>query len=939
MQLFLGTGLAADPRGRGRPLPPPVTPPRAVRPPSLVGTGRIGEPLAVDPGAWTGALRFGFAWLKDGAPIAGAEGEAYAPVAADDRAALACRVTAAGAGGAVAAITPAITIAFPAPVAVGPIPDLLYTQFPGSHVVDISPFFTGSALRFSVTGSGVAVDPATGVVTLDVAALAAGGVVTVAAANSGGRVELDLALRLATPPVAVAPPTLAGSGRIGEALVADPGVWAGQPAPALALQWLAGGVAVAGAVEASFTPGAGEDGKAISCRVTATNAAGVVAVETAAVTARAAAPAVVGALADLALALGAGAHVLDAAAAFAGTGLVFAVEGAGASIDAATGRLSIPTGTALAAAPVTVTATNSGGAAQAGFRVTVLAAPVALAAPAPVAFATAAGTRAVEAAAFFAGDALVFALDAAPAGVAIDAATGTVRVPTAAALAGEVAVRATNAVGAATQRIAVSVLAAPVALAAPAPVAFATAAGTRVVEAAAFFAGDALVFALDAAPAGVAIDAATGTVRVPTAAALSGEVAVRATNAVGAATQRVAVSVLAAPVALAAPAPVAFDIAPGTGRIEAAAFFAGDALGFALDAAPSGVAIDAGAGAVSVPTAAALSGEVVVRAANVVGAATQRVAVEVRSVVGRPTPVGTPGAAVFLQGTGVQTVSAQAFFAGEGLVYALAAAPAGVTINPGSGLVSVPTEAAFAAAPVTVRASNAAGSATQTATVTVRATRTVFDGAAALGDVKFLFPSTAPAWSFNAGGFARLTSGADRAHGDWGLALGDGRYRALARWSAGVAAPEQSRPFGLIGRMVRTGANFQGVRVDAVLQAGGARVVQLRDYTGKTTVSTTLRQAQVAWTWDAWWWLEAEFEGATVRARLYPEGAEAPAWQVTATTTALAPGAFGPTTHVTVDGQIPVADIRRLEYLPLAGAAPAAAAAGDWTLDQITVKP
>ncbi|MBP7003000.1 hypothetical protein [Amaricoccus sp.] len=764
MQLFLGTGLAS---ARHMPGGPPDGTPRATRPPALVGAGRVGERLGVDPGVWSGARGLGFAWLRNGVPVAGAVRPAYEPAAADDRAAIACRVTAAGPGGVTALVTPPITIAFPAPTVVGPVPDLIYTQLPGSNVVDISPFFTGSSLQFSVTGAGVVIDPATGVVTLDVAALAAGGVVTVAAANSGGRVEFDLALRLAAAPAVVASPTLSGSGAVGATLGVDPGVWSGQPAPAFAFEWLADGVVLPGETGPGFVPGPAEDGKSIACRVTATNVAGAAAAETAAIPVRRDAPAAVGALADLALARGAGVHVLDAAAAFSGGGLVFAVEGAGAGIDAATGRLSIPTDAALAAAPVVVTATNSGGAAQASFAVTVLAAPSALAAPAPVALAVAAGTGAVEAAAFFAGDALVYALDAAPAGVTIDAATGRI----------------------------------------------------------------------------------------------------------------------------------------------------------------------------AVPTAAALAGEVVVRASNAVGAATQRVSVEVRDAAGRPTAVGTPAAAVFLQGTGVQTVSAQAYFAGEGLAYALDAAPAGVTINPGSGLVSVPTEAAFAAAPVKVRASNAAGAATQTATVTVRATRTVFDAAAALADVKFLFPTAAPAWKFNAGGFARLTSGAnDRAHGDWGLALGDGRYRALARWNAGVAAPAQSRPFGLIGRMSKTGANFLGVRVDAVLQTNGTQVLQIRDYIGKTTNSTTVRQTAVAWAWDAWSWFEVEFEGATVRARVYPEAAAAPAWQITATTTTLAPGAFGPTTHVAVNGQTPVVDIRRLEFLPLAPAAPVAAAEGDWALGQITVK-
>jgi hypothetical protein len=761
VQIFLGAGLAAGARLRPAPRGPV-----ALRPPALTGAGRIGGALGVDPGEWRGAAGFAFAWLRDGAPIPGALGAAYAPTAADDRAAVACRVTATGPLGAAAAETPAVTITFPPPSAVGPIPDLLYTQSSGSHDVDISPFFLGNSLRFSVTGDGVAVDSATGIVTLDLAALAAGGAVVVTAANSGGQVELDLRLRVATPPVLLAPPALSGTGVVGAALSVDPGLWAGQPAPALALQWLADGAPLAGATGAEFVPGAAEDGAAVACRVSATNPAGAAAAETAAVTVAHVPPAATGALPDLVLARGAAAAAVPAAGAFAGAALVFAIEGAGAAIDAATGVATIPTDATRVAAPVTISATNSGGAAQVSFTVTVLAAPA----------------------------------------------------------------------------------------------------------------------------------------------------------------------------ALAPPAPAIFDLAPGTASIEAAAFFAGDALGFALEAAPAGVTIDAIAGVVRVPTDAALAGEIAVAATNAVGAAVQRLAVTVRPAIAAPVALGAPAPVVFLQGTGTQSVSAQAFFAGADLAYALEAAPAGVTIDAGSGLLAVPTEAALAGE-VAVRATNAGGAATQRFALRVEATRTVFDAAAALGDVRFLFESVAPGWTRDAAGFARLTPGAgDRAHGDWALARGDGRYRALARWTAGGAAPTQARPFGLIGRMTKTGVDFRGVRVDVVLQTGGARVLQVRDYAGSGTSSTSRTTAAVAWDWNAWFWLEAEFNGARVRARLYPEAGPVPNWQVSVSTTQLAPGAFGPTSHEAAAGQTPVVHLRRLEFQPLAAAAPAAPLAGDWTLDQTMVQ-
>ena len=143
-----------------------------------------------------------------------------------------------------------------------------------------------------------------------------------------------------------------------------------------------------------------------------------------------------------------------AAAAFAGDALRFAVAGGGAAIDPATGALTLPTDARRAGETVTVTATNSGGAATVGFAVTVLAAPAASGAPDAAVFAVGSAAT-VDAGAVFTGDALVFALDAGPEGVTIDPATGLVTIPTGAALEGAVTVRATNAVGSATATFAV----------------------------------------------------------------------------------------------------------------------------------------------------------------------------------------------------------------------------------------------------------------------------------------------------------------------------------------------------------------------------------------------------------------------------------------------------------------------------------------------------
>ena len=128
---------------------------------------------------------------------------------------------------------------------------------------------------------------------------------------------------------------------------------------------------IAGATGASYTPVAADDRTALTCRVTASNVAGSAVATTAALSVTRVAPVASGTLADVALIQGAAAGSVAAAAAFTGAGLSYAVSGAGATIDPATGVVRLPTG-ALVSAMVTVTASNSGGSAAAGFRLSVV---------------------------------------------------------------------------------------------------------------------------------------------------------------------------------------------------------------------------------------------------------------------------------------------------------------------------------------------------------------------------------------------------------------------------------------------------------------------------------------------------------------------------------------------------------------------------------------
>lgn len=717
--------------------------------------------------------------------------------------------------------------------------------------MDAAPEFT---LTLSVTGPGVGIDPATGAITIAADRLLAG---------IAGSFRLTAAALPLAAPRLVAAPALAGPAVIGQAVTVDPGVWEG--AAVLALEWRRDGAAIAGATGLDYTPVAADDGARLDVRVTATNVVGSTAAGTEALAVAHAAPRVAGTLADLDLELDTGTATVAAAAAFAGEGLAFAVAGAGASVDARTGVVAVPTGVLRDGAAVTVTASNSGGSAQAGFAVRVRGvAPALLAQP------KLAGTGKVGAAA------------------TVDAGSWSGK---------------------------------------PAP-----------------------TLARQWRRDGADIAGATGPSYTAVAAddgrALTCRVT--ATNAAGTASATTAALAITrvAPTATAPLADVSLVQGASAGSVAAASAFAGEGLGYAVTG--GGATIDAATGRVTLPTAVLRAAETVtVTATNSGGSASASFRVTV-AVAGVPAPaaVGRIADVSFPLDGGTWSVSTQSHFAGSGLTYALAAAPAGVTIHAGSGLIEVRTAAALAAATVTVRASNAGGSATQSFALTVEAApatgaTSVFNAAAALADLGFVAEGAAPAWALKGGTQARLTPAATgRTHADWKRAGGDGLYRALVRWNATNTGARGSSPFVFGARIARTGANFAGLYVEATRISGTERQLRLQQYTGAGTATTLLATAVNDWVWYSWYWFEMELRGAAVKARLYARDTAAPAWQLEATTTHTAAGLFGPSAFPT-EGIAPFLDVQRLEFVSggtttVAPTPPAAAADGDWDLNEIT---
>ena len=512
---------------------------------AAAGKGVIGTPVTLDPGTWDGvpAPELAIAWLLAGAVVEGATGPSYTPVAADEGKALSARVTAANAAGAASAETAAVAIVHAMPTAAAPLADVGVDAGAAPVAVAAAAAFAGAALTFAVNGKGATIDSASGVVTIATDQLLDGERITVTATNSGGSASVSFVATVrATLPVCATRPALAGGrdgkGVIGTAVTVDPGTWKGTPAPELAIAWLLDGAVVAGAADAGYTPVAADDGKALSVRVTATNAAGQATAETTALAIVHAAPTVVGTLADVGLFAGDAAAVVEAAVAFAGNALDFAVAGGGATIDAK-GRVSVPA-TAVGSARVTVTATNSGGSVAVSFTATVavkIVLPLLVLAPVLAGTGRIGEPVTVSAGSWSGVPAPATSVQWLRGGTAIAGATGASYTPIAAddGTALSARVKATNIGGSAeivTAALSVTYVP-PVAKGGLFDEVFDIGSGVQTVATRPDFTGENLSFAVSGA--GATIDAKTGIVSIPTDGAVQAAVTVTATNSGGSA--------------------------------------------------------------------------------------------------------------------------------------------------------------------------------------------------------------------------------------------------------------------------------------------------------------------------------------------------------------------------------------------------------------------
>ncbi len=539
-----------------------------------------------------------------------------------------------------------------------------------------------------------------------------------------------------------------------------------------------------------------------------------------------------------------------------------------------------------------------------------------------VIFDRATGDHFVNASAAFTGDGITYELANALEGVSINAATGLVTLSTRAPFTGTVTVRARNAAGSVTQGFSATVrdnLSAPVAAGTFAAVQLTVGDPARTVNAALAFTGMVSDYSLVGAPANVSIDAATGVITISTASALTlTSISVKASNPAGSATQTLQVTIqapVAAPVAAGTLAAVQLTVGDPARTVNAAQAFTGMVSDYSLVGAPANVSIDAATGVITISTASALAlTSISVKASNLTGSATQTLQVTIEAPVAAPVAVGAISTIYADLGAADRLVNTALYFTGLVSQFSLRDAPANVTISPTTGIVTVSPTAVMPQTPITVVASNAGGSATQTFPLVITYfAATTFNSEESLAAVSFITP-TAPSWTFNPEGYGRLVLATkSRAHGNWTGARGDGIYRTLVRWSGASLSASVDRRFTFGARVRLEGLAWYGVRVETFATSAGDRRLHIREYSGDANSFVSLATVSVGWDYDTWYWLDVEVAGSSIRARLYPELSGAPDWQAVATTTQLAPGAFGPGGFPALQ-QSPIIDVRRIEY-------------------------
>jgi len=241
--------------------------------PVVTGTAEFGQTLKATVDPWSPTANLSWQWLRDGSPIAGATGTNYQLGTTDIGKAISVGLTGSLAGYTDTTVVSEQTAAVVKATLTGPTAititgDLAVGQTLNVAAATWTP--TPDAFSYRWLRDGVAISGATSssytlaaddlakVVTVEVTAVKAGYTSQTLVSADGDPVAASAFV--------ADTPTISGNAVVDSTLTAHAGTWTPTPT-SLTYVWLAGGVAIDGATDATFVVSAAEAGKAITVEV------------------------------------------------------------------------------------------------------------------------------------------------------------------------------------------------------------------------------------------------------------------------------------------------------------------------------------------------------------------------------------------------------------------------------------------------------------------------------------------------------------------------------------------------------------------------------------------------------------------------------------------------------------------------------------------------
>lgn len=239
--------------------------------PKISGTAKVGSKLTAVAGAWTPGATLSYQWAASGAAIAGATGPSLTLTAAQLGKTISVTVSGTREGYTPASRTSVATATVAAATLTSSTPTISGAVRVGVKLTAAPGTWTaGTALSYQWTASGVAIAGATASTFTPTAQQVGRTLAVTVTGKLAGYASASRAsgmtTKVAAGTLSVATPTISGTVASGSTLTAKPGAWTS--GTAFTYQWFAGGTAISGATNSTYTLGSSQKGKTISVKVT-----------------------------------------------------------------------------------------------------------------------------------------------------------------------------------------------------------------------------------------------------------------------------------------------------------------------------------------------------------------------------------------------------------------------------------------------------------------------------------------------------------------------------------------------------------------------------------------------------------------------------------------------------------------------------------------------